>query len=269
MNHRTSMDRGINPRGFSIIELLIAIIIIGILVTILIPVIANRTADARLARANQDVENIANAEDRLAVDTGYLGRLYILNDVPGGDGIPFTIPPNLNDHIDGLRDHGLGGEYYQNSQLLFIYPDTGYIVGSLSTDSAVGTQLYLSVQRNETAFGWHGPYINWQTDDNYLDTATNTVYPDGIPDDPWGNNYLLFTQQGLVKEPDGTVVANQSFPFPNTGGLPTQTYDCKRFDRATILSLGPNGVPGDGSGPGNTNGGQLGQGDDIARKFGQ
>jgi hypothetical protein len=39
------------------------------------------------------------------------------------------------------------------------------------------------------------------------------------------------------------------------------------FDRPTILSLGLNGLPGDGTGPTNLNGGQFGQGDDMFRQF--
>lgn len=262
MNHRTPIDRGCAARGFSIIELLIAIIIIGILVSILIPVIANRSADARLARAHQDIENLANAQERLGTDTSYLGRLYILNDVVGGDDVPFRRPVDSSDIADGIRDHGLAGEYYQNGRYFFVDPATGEIA-----DGATGDQLYLSIHRNETAFGWHGPYINWQIDNNYV--FNGVVGPDGLPDDPWGNNYLFFTREGLVKEPQGTVVDTVSFPFPedNTSGLPTTSYSCLRFDRATILSLGPNGTPGDGTGSADT--GQFGQGDDIARKFGQ
>jgi len=268
MKHKTPIDRGPGARGFSIIELLIAIIIIGILVSILIPVIANRAEDARIARAGQDVENLSAAEERVATDTSYMTRLYVLNDVIGGDGIPFSIPPNPSDYIDGLRDHGLAGEYYQNPRYFFVDIDTGFIPG-VGSGANTGDQLYLQITRNETAFGWHGPYINWQQDNNFVDPSGN-VYPDGIPDDPWGNNYLLFTREGLIKEPEGQVVTSQVFPFPEQNqGLPgLGSYDCQRFDRATILSLGRNGVPGDGSGPSNFDGGQLGQGDDIARKFG-
>ncbi len=262
MKRPHSIDRR-SVRGFSILELLIAIIILGILVSILIPVIANRSEDARLSRAATDVENLSNAEERLAVDTGYLARLWALNDTVGGDGIPFSRPQDPNDIIDGVRDHGLAGEYYQQGQYMFIEPVAGTLVAGTT-----GNQLYLQITQNETAFGWRGPYINWQLDDNLV--VGGEVGPDGIPDDPWGNNYLLFTREGLVKEPEGDVVATVTFPFPedNPGGLPTETYDCRRFDRATLLSVGPNGVPGDGTGSANLDGGQFGQGDDIARKFG-
>ncbi|HMZ51991.1 MAG TPA: prepilin-type N-terminal cleavage/methylation domain-containing protein, partial [Candidatus Sumerlaeota bacterium] len=67
--------------GFSIIELLVAIIIIGILVAVLIPVVANRTAQARLARAQSDLKNLGEAEERVGVDTGFYIRLFALNDV--------------------------------------------------------------------------------------------------------------------------------------------------------------------------------------------
>lgn len=69
-----------NRSGFTLIELLIAVIIISILVTIIVPVISNRAADARLAAAKSDLEAIANAQSQVALDTGYLTRLHVLDD---------------------------------------------------------------------------------------------------------------------------------------------------------------------------------------------
>lgn len=259
--------------GFSIIEILVAIILIGILVAILVPVIANRADDARLARAGQDAENLANAQDRLYTDVGYLARLYVLNDTIGGDTppTPFSRPGGAtdpNDIIDGVRDHAVAGELYDNPTNIFVDPRGGVGGEGIVISGSTATSLLNSLQTNETNFNWHGPYLNWQADNNY--TVSGITGPDGIPDDAWGNNFLLFVRGGLVKEVDarwdtdrtgeGTVV--------DTITINGQTFSTERFDRAAIVSFGPNGLPGDGSGPGNVSGGQIGQGDDVVRKFG-
>ncbi len=245
------------PRGFSIIELLIALIIIGILVTILIPVISGRSNEARLARCGQDLESLANAEERLVLDTGYMSPLFFLNDVRGGDGIVFEPESNTPDPIDGVRDYPLNTR-------IFIDPETQDFVPDL-----VGQTLLLRLQENETNFGWKGPYVNWHRDLNYEQNDGDRG-PDGIPDDPWGNNYTLFTRQGVVVETgfpaDVNILSSSALPVTNPDGQ--GTYTCiNLFDRPTIVSFGPNGLPGDGTGPASDTG-QPGRGDDIIRKFG-
>jgi len=104
--------------------------------------------------------------------------------------------------------------------------------------------LYNDMVRNETSFGWNGRYITWQQDLAGFDMdAQGDLIPNDIPDDPWGRDYLFFTSQGLVLEPDGEIVESCSKDADgnfSAGG----TYDCKRFDRFTLLSLGLDGVPG-------------------------
>ncbi len=79
---------GINKtfKGFTIIEILIAIIIIGILVAIIIPRLATRADLARRRAAESDIEEIRKAQEHAGIDTGYYYRLYVLDDNPGGDG---------------------------------------------------------------------------------------------------------------------------------------------------------------------------------------
>ncbi len=108
--------------------------------------------------------------------------------------------------------------------------------------------LYTLATTNETAFNWNGPYINWNRD---LVDSSGAPNKDDIPDDPWGHNYLMFTKQGLVLEPDGYI---------HTGAYMGSETDI--FDRMTLLSLGPNGVPGDG-----TTGARFGTDDDLIRQF--
>lgn len=253
--------------GFSIIELLIIIILIGILVAIIIPRIATRTELARQKTAMADLEMIASAEERAIVDTGYLYRLYVLDDIAGdGDDIG---QGGINDVKDALKDEYnpytvIFNNVYQNPVQIFLYPDsTTDIVNSGNfVDAGRALELFRSIHLNETAFNWNGPYLVLQKDKGSLPWGY-TLGGDDVPDDPWGNNYLLFTRRGLVYEDDGMIYS--SIIFPSNGN----TYNCQIFDRTTILSLGKNGLPGDGSIPSSdpAHPGNFGQGDDIFRQF--
>lgn len=265
--------------GFSIIELLVAIIIIGILVAVLIPVVANRTAQARLARAQSDLKNLGEAEERVGVDTGFYIRLFALNDVLTGDGVSWNRGRGGDpvDRADGLTDYKVAQTYinFPDQNSLFIDPATGLYANT--TRQNVIDRLV----RNETSYdgtlAWFGPYINWQTDSN-VDTVdpVSSPNPDGVPDDPWGNNYVILTRRGLVLEPQGDL--EQSGVVPNTdGGFNSgATYPTQVFDRSVVLSLGPNGLPGAGNAvvttnqrPGDLAGDDFGDGDDLYHVFGR
>ena len=260
--NRGVLSRG--QRGFSIIELLVAIIIIGILVAILVPVISSRTEQARQAKVQSDLENLAAQMERAAVDTGYYVRIFVLNDVLFGDGIGFDRGDN-DDVADALRDYRttITQPFYefptQNS--LFIEPRTGDFA-EVDRDRII-ERLTVAESRYTGAIVWNGPYINWQQDNNLYN---DVLAPDGIPDDPWGNNYLFFTREGLLLEPDGEFVT--STDVLDTGGFATSgQFDTELFDRPTMLSVGPNGVPGNGIA--GSDEGEFGKGDDFARPFGR
>ncbi len=265
--------------GFSILELLIALIIIGILAVILIPLLSNRAKQARIRAAESDLERIATAQDMVAVDTGYFVRLFMLNDRPGPDADGEFLRPAGGTDVTG-NDYDSTGQYqtagYFNTNNLFfdiVYPRVG-------VNPPNGTELRTRLVRDETSFNWNGPYVNWQEDENfYTDSAFDDQEPrpDGIPDDPWGNNYLLFVpngdtingssqQGGLVLEPDGDIVQSADFPLGSASPEVT-SIDCNVFDRPTLLSLGPNGLPGNGLGDASPEA-RMGAGDDIVRKFG-
>lgn len=59
------------PKGFTLVELLIVITILGVLVAMVVPRLAGRTEQARRARAQADVQgNLPLALDMFEVDTG-------------------------------------------------------------------------------------------------------------------------------------------------------------------------------------------------------
>jgi prepilin-type N-terminal cleavage/methylation domain-containing protein len=242
-----------NARGFTILELLISVIIISVLVAIIITVYSNRAAEARIAATQADLDALRTAQEHAAIDTGYFYRLYVLDNVVGGDGVA---PNQANDITDGVRDEQFRTDAF-NPTNLFIDTVSGQIINNPS--------IYQRLIANETSFNWNGPYVNIARKAG--DTPPKIQFPSGpdkppagSPVDPYNNVYLFFTKEGLVKEPDGVIATT----FTAADG---QTYNAVVFDRPTILSLGLNGLPGDGSGPTNLNGGQFGQGDDMFRQF--
>lgn len=251
--------------GFSIIELLVAIIIIGILVAVLVPVVSNRAEQARIARVNSDLQTIGDSLERVAVDTGYFVRLFALNDVLRGDGVAFTRLNSPVDRSDGLTDYSLSQPFLQfpTSNSLFVDPATGdFVIGLDRTDFI--DRLLATESSYDGSVTWGGPYMNFQKDSNVY---ANVVARDAIPDDPWGNDYMFFTREGLVLEPNGVIVDATS-PLTSGGFGNGGAFDCEVFDRPTVVSLGPNGLPGNGiagSGPDNIFGGF----DDYFRQFGR
>jgi type II secretory pathway pseudopilin PulG len=226
--------------------------IIGVLAVILVPVLINRLDETRSAAAVRDMEEIVEAQKRIAIDTGYYARLFILDCVKGGDNIPF----GENHTIKGIEDAALVGGFYQNTNRLFISPQTNDLL------TAVAAQVvYDRLVRNDS-MSWNGPYYTIHRDEkNTLGVGEHDPLPTvgfprlhGIPTDPWGNDYLFFTRIGLMAEPQGELLG----PAATIGG---QSYQTEVFDRPAVVSMGPDGLPGE---EGNR---VFGKGDDIVRLF--
>ena len=61
-----------NKKGFTLVELMLVVIIIGILVAMVMPRLAGRTEQARVAAARTDIElNIGSALDLFELDNGF------------------------------------------------------------------------------------------------------------------------------------------------------------------------------------------------------
>lgn len=242
-------------RGFSFLEVAITMLIIGVLVLTLMPTLTNRSQQAKIASAEQEVRILADAEERLGIDTNYYGRLYVLDDVDRpGDGIFNDDPENLIDSLHDETSTATGTTVHTEIETIWI---------SLSSEDFVADpDLTDEFRDNPTGFGWQGPYVTWKRDINGNDW----------PDDPWGNDYIFFTiAGGLFPAPDyDTGDLDDEFVdegpefFADDGT--SESLSALVFDRPTILSLGPDGVPGDGTRE--ADGNSYGAGDDIFVQFG-
>ena len=88
----------VSQRGFTLVELLIVVVIIGLLATIAIPKFANTKEKAYIASMKSDLRNLATAEEAFFYDSAKYttnlallnnfqftsGTTPVLNTVPGG-----------------------------------------------------------------------------------------------------------------------------------------------------------------------------------------
>ncbi len=88
-----------NQRGFSLIEIMVVVVILGILASIVVPKIISRPDEARVVKAKQDVLGIQNALDLYKLDNGTYPTtdqgLLALVEKPTSNPIPHDWKPYL------------------------------------------------------------------------------------------------------------------------------------------------------------------------------
>ena len=68
---RTASERIKRARGFTLLEILTVVIIIGLLLTIVVPTVINRGDEARVTVAKADIRSIANAMEFYRMDNAH------------------------------------------------------------------------------------------------------------------------------------------------------------------------------------------------------
>jgi len=261
-------------RAFSILEVLITVIIIGILAVIMVPTLSKRVEESRIRAAQRDLYELREAETRAAIDTGYYYPQHVLDDVvTEGTNWQFNDFPITDTILFEYQNPMVADNKWKS---IFIDPQTGDFVQDDTVAGAIydkminfGTQDHMAAIEAVKRFGFNGPYISWNHDTN----------GDDMQEDPWGNPYLMFTRVGMVWEwnsPDRPGVplgqyfiqhqmAKEYWDYSTF--TPTGPYEAATnvFDRPTLLSMGPNGIPGGNLGTATYL--QFGAGDDIKVSF--
>ncbi|MBA2655901.1 MAG: GspG family T2SS major pseudopilin variant LspG [Tatlockia sp.] len=100
-----------NQKGFSLIEIMVVVVILGILASIVVPKIINRPDEARIVKAKQDVLAIQNAIDLYKLDNGSYPStdqgLSALVEKPSAN----PIPQDWKQYLKSLPKDPWGHEY--------------------------------------------------------------------------------------------------------------------------------------------------------------
>jgi prepilin-type N-terminal cleavage/methylation domain-containing protein len=82
-----------SARGFTIVELLVVVIVIGVLASIAIPKFSNQKEKSYMAQMKSDLRNLATAEEAYFYDsTTYTSVLADLKNFNGSQSVTITIP---------------------------------------------------------------------------------------------------------------------------------------------------------------------------------
>jgi prepilin-type N-terminal cleavage/methylation domain-containing protein len=194
-----------SEKGFSLIEVLVAVAIVAIVAGAITPLVLKYVGDARSARAISDARTMGQAIIAFNLDTG---RWPVSNDgnlndtaelsrlvgLARGDISADNIPDGAGTATgDGNWDGGGDGG------------DAGAIEDFLIYNEDANTDPLYPVSMNPAASpGWDGPYLQF------------------VPPDPWGNPYVV-----NIRYLDGVGIATTA-----------EEQDHAVF----VLSAGPNGL---------------------------
>ena len=117
--------------GFSLIEIMVVVVILGILAALVVPKIVDRPDDARIIKAKQDVLAIQNAMELYKLDNGYYPTtdqsIMALVEKPNSS----PVPNNWKKYLKSLPKDPWGRDYLylnpgQHGDIdIFTYGPTG------------------------------------------------------------------------------------------------------------------------------------------------
>ncbi len=123
-----------NARGFTLIELLIVVVIIGILVSIVVPRFANGKERAMVAAMKSDLHNLMTAQEGFFSN----GNAYYGGAVPNA-AFPYSISPGVTVTLQNVTAAGWAAvaTHTQSARTCSIFVGTGGPVAPATTDGQV------------------------------------------------------------------------------------------------------------------------------------
>ncbi|HPS01000.1 MAG TPA: type II secretion system protein [Candidatus Sumerlaeota bacterium] len=226
-------------RGVTLTELIVVVAIIGILTTLIVPVAVNRSRQARVVAAQEDMRQLVDGLEACAAIHGYYVPLQVLDDQ---NMYQNELPAGLT-VVDSIHTE------FNPSQLYLIDPMRPV------SEQAGGLQNTLNditVPRiADMIQNWAGPFVEFRHvyEDPDIQPDQQRYVSYDYPLDPWGQPYRLYTPLGVAGgaqaqseavDPtewgNGTIFTNEL----RSGG---QDQRFMRFDRYALVSWGPDQRP--------------------------
>lgn len=182
-----------NERGFTMLEMIVVLAVIGIMAATLTPLVLNYFDDARRSRAQKDVEVIAGSLFKLTRDVGHF-PFYKDGSKTTGDADFSLLRGPGNDPADTtakwLTTGGSGGFPGQGQGVQGGFPGQGQGVQGGFPGQGGGTSVQADSLENHLVKNSPGG----TTDKPYPVTGPRTwrgPYVESIIEDPWGHRYLV------------------------------------------------------------------------------
>ncbi len=215
-------------KGVTLTELLVVLAIIGLLATIAIPVYVQRTEEARVRTTQQEVREIAKAEEMVALNHGFYVPIQVLDDIA-------VDLANRTTRTDDLQN--------ETDVLYLIDPFVNV------QDQMAGSPPQPTLQDRDTNprvhklyYFWQGPFLNPtrihigdETSAEPQRLSEDLIRRDH-PLDPWGQPYRMYSPVGIVGSSAGATNLGSFNTASFSNGRLTTSDD--RFDRFAIVSFG-------------------------------
>ena len=171
-----------NEKGFSFLEIVIALGVIMILVAALVPVVSTQLDNAKIARTKDDVALIASAICQFNADTGE----WPMWDKGTECGRDKGYNPILKSRDGEDPKIGSSGWTLLTSDYDWLEEQLVYNTPNGSADN------HYPGPNEESTTAWRGPYLHGPNANSNQLVAGETLSV--ISKDPWGNKYLVNTE---------------------------------------------------------------------------